>query len=294
MLVAQYLIDGLALGSVYAVLALSYTLVFGVIRMVNFAQGELITLGSLGGVGAWALGEGLPSALRVALLVLGALAAAGAGGLLMERTLFRPLLRSHSPPLLGLIASLGVSIALQNLLRLGVSSSDLLVPQQLGQTPWTFAGVQVAPAQLLLFVCGGLLTGLTYWLVHHTRFGLSVMAVRDNPELAEGQGINLHRVMVGLFLLAGLLAGAGGLLMGEYYGLARYDMGFLPGIKAFTASIMGGVGNVVGGALAGLLLGVIESFGAAYVSSDYKDGFAFLLLVLVLMFRPQGLLRGQD
>lgn len=292
---AQYLIDGFALGAIYGVLALSYTLIFGVIRIVNFAQGEIITLGGMGALGAWILTPNLPFGLRVVIIITAGIVTACVAGLLMERFLFRNLVRRSSPALLGLIASLGVSLFIQNMLRIFVSSSDVVFPVIIPIQPFSiFGNLQMSPVQVVMcaiLVCSAV---ATYIVVEKTKFGFSIMAVRDNLTLATVIGMNVNRVLVGVFLVASILAAIGGCMMGMYYGVVRYDIGFLPGIKAFTASIMGGVGNVRGAALCGLLLGIIESLGAAYISSAYKDGFAFLLLILVLLFRPQGLLGARE
>ena len=291
----QYLIDGFALGAIYGVLALSYTLIFGVIRIVNFAQGEIITLGGMGALGAWLLTPGVPFGLRVTIMLIAGIITSCVTGLLMERFLFRNLVRRSSPALLGLIASLGVSLFLQNMLRIFVSSSDMVFPVIIPIQPFSILGnLQISPVQVALCAILVCLAVASYILVEKTRFGFSIMAVRDNLTLATVVGMNVNRVLVGVFLVSSVLAAIGGSMMGMYYGVVRYDIGFLPGIKAFTASIMGGVGNVRGAALCGLLLGVIESLGAAYISSAYKDGFAFLLLILVLLFRPQGLLGARE
>jgi branched-chain amino acid transport system permease protein len=291
----QYLIDGFALGAIYGVLALSYTLIFGVIRIVNFAQGELITLGGMGALAAWVLTPGLPFGFRVAVIIVAGIITSCIAGLLMERFLFRNLLRRSSPALLGLIASLGVSIFLQNILRILVSSSDLVFPVIIPVEPFSiFGNLQISPVQITLYIILICLSVATYFVVEKTKFGFSIMAVRDNLTLASVIGMNVNRVLVGVFLVASVQAAIGGSMMGMYYGVVRYDIGFLPGIKAFTASIMGGVGNVRGAAICGLLLGIIESFGSAYISSAYKDGFAFLLLIFVLLVRPQGLLGTRE
>ena len=291
----QYLIDGFALGAIYGVLALSYTLIFGVIRIVNFAQGELITLGGMGALAAWVLTPNLPFGYHVAIIIVAGIITSCIAGLLMERFLFRNLLRRSSPALLGLIASLGVSLFLQNMLRILVSSSDLVFPEIIPVVPFTILGnLQISPVQITLCIILVCLSVGTYLVVEKTKFGFSIMAVRDNLTLASVIGMNVNRVLVGVFLVSSVLAAIGGSMMGMYYGVVRYDIGFLPGIKAFTASIMGGVGNVRGAALCGLLLGIIESFGSAYISSAYKDGFAFLLLIFVLLVRPQGLLGTRE
>jgi branched-chain amino acid transport system permease protein len=294
-LFAQYLIDGFALGAIYGVLALSFTLIFGVIRIVNFAQGEIITLGGMGALGAWILTPGIPFGIRVVIIFAAGILTSCVAGLLLERFLFRNLVRRSSPALLGLIASLGVSLFIQNMLRIFVSSSDVVFPVIIPIQPFSiFGSLQMSPVQVAMcaiLVCSAV---ASYIVVEKTKFGFSIMAVRDNLTLATVIGMNVNRVLVGVFLVASILAAIGGCMMGMYYGVVRYDIGFLPGIKAFTASIMGGVGNVRGAALCGLLLGIIESLGAAYISSAYKDGFAFLLLILVLLFRPQGLLGARE
>jgi branched-chain amino acid transport system permease protein len=285
----QFLVDGLALGSIYGVLALSYTLIFGVIRVVNFAQGEIITIGGFGALAGWVSTDGLPIIWRFAIMILAAIAASCTAGLLMECFLFRPLLNRNAPALLGLIASLGISIFIQNALRITISSSDKLFPALISQAPINAAGIHISPMQITLFLTLIVLSFSSFFFVEKTRFGLSILAVRDNRELALSYGISVQQITKGVFIAASILAAFGGIMMGMYYNVVRFDIGFLPGIKAFTASIMGGVGNVRGAAICGVLLGLFESLGAGYISSAYKDGFAFLILITVLLIRPQGL-----
>jgi len=289
-LFSQYLIDGLTLGALYGAIAISYALIFGVIRIINFAQGEIITIGCFGGLGVYLLLPGIPLPILVPLMVLGAMITACAAGLLMERFMFRPLLRKDSPALLGLIASLGVSIFIQNILRIEVATSDVPFPELVETKPLVWHGMQISPIQLILIVVCILISVGTYFFVEKTRLGLSILAVRDNREMAESTGISVQLVLRTIFLTASAVAAGAGILMGLYYGVARYDMGFLPGIKGFTASIMGGVGNVRGAMMAGVILGLIESLGSAYIASGYKDAFAFILLIIVLIFKPKGLL----
>lgn len=287
---SQYVIDGLTLGALYGAIAISYALIFGVIRIINFAQGEIITIGCFGSLGIYLLMPNLPLPILVPLMIVGAMIAACAAGLLMERFMFRPLLRKDSPALLGLIASLGVSIFIQNILRIKVATSDVPFPTLVETKPLAWHGMQISPIQLILIIVCFLIAIGTYLFVEKTRLGLSILAVRDNKEMAESTGISVQLVLRTIFLTASAVAAAAGILMGLYYGVARYDMGFLPGIKGFTASIMGGVGNVRGAMMAGVILGLIESLGSAYIASGYKDAFAFILLIIVLIFKPKGLL----
>jgi len=293
-LFGQYLIDGLTLGALYGILAISYALIFGVIRIINFAQGEIITIGCFGALGVGFLTKAMPLFVKIPLIILGGVIAACIAGLIMEYLMFRPLLRRDSPALLGLIASLGVSIFLQNIMRIFISTSDIPFPMLINAKPIAFGNMQISPIQMILIiVCFGLSIA-AYLFIEKTKLGLSVLAVRDNRELAESVGISVKLVLNTIFITASIVAAAGGILMGFYYGVARYDMGFLPGIKGFTASIMGGVGNVRGAMLSGVILGIIESLGSAYISSGYKDAFAFILLVIILLFRPSGLLGKKD
>jgi branched-chain amino acid transport system permease protein len=293
-LLGQYLIDGLTLGALYGILAISYALIFGVIRIINFAQGELITIGCMGALAVATIFHAMPLYLLIPLMVFGGVIAATVVGLLMEYFMFRPLLKKDSPALLGLIASLGVSIFLQNILRITVSTSDIKFPKLINIQPIVFGNMQISPVQLTLILVCVCLSVATYLFIEKTKLGLSVLAVRDNREMAEASGISVKVILDTIFITASIVAAIGGVLMGFYYGVARYDMGFLPGIKGFTASIMGGVGNVRGAMLSGLILGVIESLGSAYISSGYKDAFAFILLVIILLFRPSGLLGKRD
>jgi len=307
----QYLLDGLTLGALYGILAISYALIFGVIRIINFAQGELITIGCFGALAVGAMTPAMPLFLRIPLIVAAGILAACIAGLLMEYFMFRPLLKKDSPALLGLIASLGVSIFLQNIMRMTISTSDMNFPKLFEIKPMILverqitiirdnlpitqtAQMQITPIQITIIVVCICLSIIAYLFVEKTRLGLSILAVRDNKEMAEACGISVKVILDTIFISASIIAGIGGILMGFYYGVARFDMGFLPGIKGFTASIMGGVGNVRGAMLSGVILGIIESLGSAYISTGYKDAFAFILLVIILLFRPKGLLGKKD
>ena len=289
----QYVIDGLTLGALYGAIAISYALIFGVIRIINFAQGEIITLGCFGALGVYLLIPWMPLPALIPLMLIGGLISACLAGLLMERFMFRPLLRKDSPALLGLIASLGLSIFIQNILRIFVATSDVTFPNLVETKPIALGTLQISPIQIVLIVVCFLISVVAYYFVEKTKLGLSILAVRDNKEMAESIGISVQLILRTIFVSASVVAALCGVLMGLYYGVARFDMGFLPGVKGFTASIMGGVGNIRGAMLSGLILGLIESLGSAYISSGYKDAFAFILLVLILLFRPKGLLSSK-
>ncbi len=284
----QQLINGLTLGGIYALIALGYTLIFGVIKLINFAQGEMSMVGAF--VALAALGLLAPAVGPFPLIAafVCALAVAAGLGIGVERVAFRPV--RTAPPLAALITSLGVSIFLQNVVMVSVGSDNksfaaIFTPGHIGLGPARATYLQ----GVILSLAVALMVGLDL-LINRTRFGRSVKATAENRELAMLVGISPKRATVLTFILAAGLGSAAGVMYGLYYGVAKYDMGFLPGIKGFTAAILGGMGNIRGAMVGGVALGLLEALGAGYISADYKDVFAFGVLILVLVFRPQGFL----
>ena len=300
---AQQLVNGLTVGALYALVALGYTMVYGILGLINFAHGEVVMMGAmiavsvvaaLGGAlpGGWALAAGI----GVAALACMALAAS------IERVAYRPLRKA--PRLAPLITAIGVSIVLQNVAMLVWGRQYRTMPDTLDNTPLSLAGAAVSPLQLLILAGAGVVLAALWWLVHRTRLGRAMRATAQNRDAAQLMGVDTDGVIRATFVIGAGLGALAGVMVSAYYGLAHYYMGFMLGLKAFSAAVLGGIGNLGGAVLGGLLLGIIESFGAGYIGwlsggflgSHYQDVFAFLVLIVVLVLRPSGLLgsRGAD
>ena len=296
----QQLINGLVLGSVYALVALGYTMVYGILELINFAHGEITMMGgmvALAVIGALGLAvPGMPGLVLLGASMLVAIAVCMALGLLIERVAYRPL--RNAPRLAPLITAIGVSIILQNIAMLIWGKQYIAFPPILPQGRHTVLGATISDTQIIiLLLAAGLMLGLTL-LVQKTRLGRAMRATAQSRQVASLMGVDANRVIATTFLIGSALAAIAGVMVSAYYGLAHYYMGFLLGLKAFSAAVLGGIGNLAGAMLGGLLLGVIESFGAGYIGdltggflgSHYQDVFAFFVLILVLVFRPSGLL----
>ncbi len=303
----QQLLNGLVLGSLYSLIALGYTMVYGILRIINFAHGDVLMIGALIGLSVIHVLQstfpGMPSlAVLIAATMVAMIACALLAGLI-ERVAYRRL--RNAPRLAPLISGLGVSLLLQTAAMLIWSRNPLSFPQLLPLDPIeiTQGDATHAPAitnltaiatiAIAMLVMAGLLL-----LVNRTRLGRAMRAVAENPQVASLMGINPNAVIVLTFAIGGALAALAGIMMASNYGSAHFYMGFLPGIKAFTAAVLGGIGNLKGAMLGGVLLGLIESLGTGYMGeltngffgSNYQDVFAFLVLIAVLVLRPSGLL----
>ena len=321
----QQLVNGLTLGSVYAIVALGYTMVYGIIQLINFAHGEVVMIGamvSLTVINALAGGGlGLPP---LAILLAGALVAIPACmgvGYALERVAYRPL--RSAPRLAPLITAIGLSIVLQHLALIVWSRNPLSYPQVVEVVSYhvtrnpdgaRITNVQIAIIGISIAMMAGLLA-----LIYRTKLGIAMRATSQSQQIAGLMGIDVNRVIALTFVIGAGLASVAGVMVGTYYGIAQYQMGFLLGLKAFSAAVLGGIGNIAGAMLGGLLLGVIEALGAGYVGdltnlcqlsgwsttiaqrcvgdpnlslfgSNYQDVFAFFVLIAVLVFRPSGLL----
>jgi len=296
----QQLINGVTLGSVYALVALGYTMVYGIIGLINFAHGDVVMIGAMAATTiAISLVSGDPSASAFLVLGAGLLVSVPlcmAVGWTAERIAYRPLRRA--PRLAALITAIGVSIILQNLAMMGWGRNYLNFPQVLSPRVFEFFGARMSTLQIAIVVIAALIMGALLLVVHKTRLGTAMRATAQNREVAGLMGVNINTVISAAFLIGSALAAVAGMMVATYYGVSQYTMGFLLGLKAFTAAVLGGIGNLVGAMAGGLLLGVIESLGAGYIGdltggflgSHYQDVFAFFVLVLVLIFRPSGLL----
>ncbi|MGH9022612.1 MAG: branched-chain amino acid ABC transporter permease [Acidimicrobiia bacterium] len=292
-------LDGLALGSIYALIALGYTLVYGVLRLINFAHSEVFMIGiftSLFVLHALGVEEPLSGVALVGVLILAglvAMVASGAVALAIERIAYRPLRRRGAPRLAALISAIGMSFVLQEAFALRYGRDVLGFPRVMEKRVlFTVLGADVRSDRLLAFVAAVVLMVALDRFVRRSRLGRGIRAVAQNADVAALMGVNVDRVIALTFLLGGLMAGAAGLFYGVIFETARYDVGFLPGIKAFTAAVLGGIGNMRGAFFGGLLLGLLENLGASAFGGQWRDVFAFTVLVAVLLVRPSGLFGG--
>ena len=291
----QQLFNGLSLGAIYALIAIGYTMVYGIIGMINFAHGEIYMIGAYTGlVTLAALGpqHGLPVYLVIALMLVVAVFITGVYGFAVEQVAYKPL--RSSPRLVALISAIGMSIFLQNWVALGQGARDMAVPSLL---PGALrfgdeSGFEIFVPYtrvLIIAVTVVLMVALTLY-IKHSRMGRASRACAQDMHMAGLLGIDVNRVISFTFILGAVLAAVGGVLIALAVGKLNPFIGFIVGVKAFTAAVLGGIGSIPGAMLGGVLLGVAETFAAAYISSEYKDIVAFGLLVLILLFRPTGLL----
>jgi branched-chain amino acid transport system permease protein len=304
----QVLIDGIVLGFMYALIALGYTMVYGVLEFINFAHSEIFVLGAFVGVeillllqSAGELGS-LHPALVLFLVIAAGMAISGLAAMALERVAYRPL--QGAPRLVALISAIGASFFLQDGLRLFESlwrNTFYLTYPSLDFLARTVALSEnlVVPVKSILVIVTALLmlVGLNLF-VNRTRVGTAIRAVAQDPDTASLMGIAVNRVVALTFFVGGAMGGLAGVLFGLHYSLVNPYTGFVPGMKAFTAAVLGGIGNIPGAMLGGMVLGILEAFAASYLSlltdgafgAEYKDVFAFVVLILILIFRPKGLL----
>ena len=288
----QQFTNGLAIGGIYALIALGYTMVYGVMKLINFAHGDLFTLGAYLGMTiltSIALHNifGVFIGITIlALFVMGLVAFVGAA---LERAAYRPL--RNSPRLSVVVSALGASIVLQNAIMLIYGAKLLVYPQHiLPTTAITVFGVSIPLMRIVLFMISVVLMVTLYLFIQKTKIGTAIRAAAIDQGAARLMGIDVDRVILIVFLIGPALGGMAGLMVGLYYGQVNFTMGWVYGLKAFTAAILGGIGNIPGAMLGGLLLGVIEALGSAYISIAWKDAIAFLVLIVILIVRPTGLL----
>jgi branched-chain amino acid transport system permease protein len=297
----QQIINGLVAGSIYALVALGYTMVYGILGLINFAHGEVLMVGALVALQTILfLSTVLPGLPPVVLLLAGTAVAIPTCMLLgwtIERVAYRRL--RNAPRLAPLITAIGVSFLLQTLAMIAWGREFHAFPQLLPTTPLQpVEGVFVSPLQIVTVVVAFVLMGGLMLLVHATRLGRAMRATAENHRVAGLMGIDANGVIAATFVIGSALAALAGVLYASNYAIAHYSMGFTPGLKAFTAAVLGGIGNLPGAVVGGLVLGLVESLGAGYIeqmsfgflNSSYQDIFAFLILGAVLIFRPSGLL----
>jgi branched-chain amino acid transport system permease protein len=294
----QQIINGLVLGSVYALVALGYTMVYGIINLINFAHGEVLMVGALT---SWTIvttfkDAGLPGWLLLLLSLIAAIVVCSVLNYVIEKVAYRPL--RNAPRLAPLITAMGVSLLLQTLAMIIWKPTYKSFPIMLPSEPFFIGGAVINTTQIIILVTTVItLAGLMY-LVNMTRLGRAMRATAENPRVAGLMGVRPDMVISATFIIGAALAALAGVMYAANYGSVTHTMGFLPGLKAFTAAVFGGIGNLAGAMLGGVLLGLIESLGAGYIGaltggvlgSHYSDIFAFIVLILILTLRPQGLL----
>jgi branched-chain amino acid transport system permease protein len=285
----QQLINGLTIGMIYALIALGYTMVYGIAQLINFAHGEIFMVGAYIGLLIYSV---LHPAVESSWLVIPIFALTmlmtAILGYVIERLAYRPL--REAPRLAPLITAIGISFVLQNAVMLIAGPSDKSFPSMLRLYKYSVSHVTFTNLQILITATSILLMVGLYLFVKHTRVGKAMRALADDRQAASLMGIDVNFVIAIAFLIGSALAGAGGMMFGMYYNTINFHDGYLAGMKAFTAAVMGGIGNIPGAMLGGVLLGVFEGLAAGYISSQWKNVFAFLILIVILLFRPTGLL----
>jgi branched-chain amino acid transport system permease protein len=291
--IIDQIINGLTIGGIYALIALGYTLVYGILFMINFAHGEIFMFGSFGGFAAltYFVNSGFSDThpgLSIVAAFLAAMVISAILGALLERIAYRPL--RNAPRLAPLISAIGASIFLQNVMMLIIKARMQVYPDIIQEEFLEFGSFSISYFQLFIIFGSVLLMVGLYLFIQKTKTGKAMRAVAEDRDAASLMGIDVNRIILITFVIGSALAAAAGVMVGIYYTQINHMMGFIPGIKAFTAAVLGGIGNVPGAMLGGYFLGLAEAFGVLFMPAEYKDVIAFGLLVLVLIFRPSGIL----
>jgi len=296
----QQIINGLVLGSMYALVALGYTMVYGIIGLINFAHGEVLMVGALT---SWSIigmmQESMPGTPGWLILLVAMVIAAVVAAVLnfsIEKLAYRPL--RNSPRLAPLITAIGMSLLLQTLAMIIWKPNYKPYPNLLPMVPYEIGGAVITLTQVLILGVTAISLAVLMWLVNYTRLGRAMRATAENPRVAALMGVKPDFVISATFVIGAVLAAIAGVMWAANYGTVQHTMGFLPGLKAFTAAVFGGIGNLAGAVVGGIALGLIESLGAGYIGavtggvlgSNYSDIFSFIVLIIVLTLRPSGLL----
>ena len=287
----QQVFNGLTVGGIYALIALGYTMVYGVMRLINFAHGDLCILGAFIGLTVLtsATGSGHPGAAMLLLAFVVAIVVVAGAGLLLEFIAYRPLRKADR--LSAVVSALGASVLIENGIMLIWGPDVHVFPSGLlPATTWHLAGATITFVQVMIITASVVLMAVLYLFVNHTRFGTAIRAAAIDQDTARLMGINVNRVIASVFIIGPALGAIGGLFIGIYYREAYFTMGWTYGLYAFIAAILGGIGNIPGAMLGGVLLGLFNAFAAGYVSSSWQDAITFGLLIAILLVRPTGLL----
>ncbi|MQA40101.1 branched-chain amino acid ABC transporter permease [Rugamonas aquatica] len=296
----QQIINGLVLGSMYALVALGYTMVYGVLNLINFAHGDVLMIGAMTGLTILNLlnqyAPDLPGYVKLAIAIGGAIPVCMLVNIIIERVAYRRL--RNAPRLAPLITAIGVSTLLNTFAMMIWGRNPLSFPQLLPSDPVAIGGALISPTQILLLALALISMAGLVVLVEKTKMGRAMRATAENPRVAGLMGVDSNKVIVATFALGAALAAVAGVMWGANYASVQFTMGFLPGLKAFCAAVLGGIGNIYGAMLGGIVLGIIESLGAGYIGdltggflgSHYQDIFAFVVLIIVLTVRPSGIM----
>lgn len=293
-IILEQLLNGLTIGSFYALIALGYSMVYGVMKLINFAHGDLFTLGSYLGFTLLVLGSayitsilGIWSGMIAAMLV--AAIGLGIAGTLIERIAYRPIYPAGRLP--AVVSALGASIVIQNgIMIIWGPRPQAYTAQVVPSIVLTIGGIKITLMQIIVLAISFILMGILFYIVQKTTFGAAIRACALDRDTAALMGINIETIIFFIFALGPALGGMAGVMVGMYYRKISFVMGWNYGLKAFTATILGGIGNIPGAMIGGLILGILEMLGSIYISTAYKDVFVFIILILVLIFRPTGIL----
>jgi branched-chain amino acid transport system permease protein len=294
----QQVFNGLSLGSIYALIALGYTMIYGILRFINFAHGDVFMIGAFSGyylgiLFAFATVSGIASIGMALLIMLGAMIVTGALGFTIEKLVYKPLRKS--PKLTILITAIGVSLFLEYGGQLVFGADPKSFPSLLENKPLiNLSGAVIGSNPVVVLLTAGILMVGLRLIVMKTKIGTAMRAVSYNPTAASLMGININAVISFTFIIGSSLAGAAGILYGLNYPSIDPLMGILPGLKAFVAAVLGGIGNIPGAALGGMIIGLLETFVTGYISPTYRDAIAFGILILILLFKPTGLLGKKE
>jgi branched-chain amino acid transport system permease protein len=296
----QQIINGLVLGSMYALIALGYTMVYGVLNLINFAHGDVLMVGAMVAVTilkfVQTVAPNLPGIVKLGIAIIGAIPVCILVNIIIERVAYRRL--RNAPRLAPLITAIGVSILLQTFAMMIWGRSPVPFPQVMSSESFNILGALISQTQVMLLVLAtAAMVGLVL-LVEKTKMGRAMRATAENPRVAGLMGVDSNKVIVMTFAIGAALAAVAGVMWGANYSSAQFAMGFVPGLKAFSAAVLGGIGNIYGAMVGGILLGLIESLGAGYIGdltggflgSHYQDIFAFVVLIIVLTLRPSGIM----
>lgn len=281
----QQLINGITVGGIYALIALGYTMVYGILKIVNFAHGDVFMIGSFLGL-VFVQGLGMPFYVAFPLAAV----ATAIVGIFIERVAYRPIRMHGADALAVLISALGVSIFLENFAQLVWGTETHSYVQQIEKKTYKFGGITLSNIQIGVIVLCIALMVVLYLIVNKTKIGVAMRATSQSIVSAQLMGINTEKIISLTFGVGSALACIAGVLVGTYYDAVYPLVGYSYGLKAFAAAILGGIGSIPGAMLGGFLIGIVETLGAGYISAGYKDAFAFGILILVLIFRPSGLL----
>jgi branched-chain amino acid transport system permease protein len=296
----QQILNGLVLGSIYALIALGYTMVYGILNLINFAHGDVLMVGALTAYavvsGLHTVAPGIPGPLLLVAGLLVAIPVCVLVNITIERVAYRPL--RNAPRLAPLITAIGVSIILQTLAMIIFGRNYKVFPPLLPNDSIDIFGALITPTQIMILIVAALMMAGLVLLVERTKLGRAMRATAENPRIASLMGVNANSVIVATFAIGAALAAVAGVMVAANYSVAHFYMGFIPGLKAFTAAVLGGIGNIYGAMVGGLILGIVEALGAGYIGdltdgflgSNYQDIFAFVVLIIVLTLRPSGIM----